>query len=141
MAATIGVQEGDTTNNGNQAVLFGPADANWNAKASYVATDVALILGYRANESLLFFGGPFYTKYNAKASIHQSAVPSTSSPAADYDISEAGINSGANIAAKFNFGSGDRYALTIEEVYSNLKWNDSVSAYDFTSSISFGFLF
>ncbi len=141
IAATIAAGSGAVSKSGDQAVLFGPANAPWNAKANFSSMDLAIIFGYRASDTLLFFGGPFFIKYNSSASIHQDAVSSPASSAADYNITQSGTNNGANLAVQFHFSSERHWHLTLEEVYSSLNWSNSASANDFIGTLYLGYLF
>ncbi len=141
IAASIAGGSGSVSNSGDQATLFGPGNATWNANASYFSQDFALIFGYRISDTLLIFGGPFWTNYNSTANIHQDAVTSPASPAADYNLTQAGSNNGGNLAIQAHFSKERRWSFTFEEVYSNLKWTNATSTTDFTTSFVLGYLF
>ncbi len=138
---TIGFGTGSVTNSGTQDILFGPGNAAWNGSASYTSVDLAVIFGYRVSDYVLLYGGPFATKYKAQASVHQDAVTSPASPAADYSLSESGTKTGVNLASQFTFSKEKKWSITAELVYSNLKWNDEVSSNGLTGALDFGYLF
>lgn len=133
LAITGAIGGGTVTRSGDQAITFGPANSNWSGTASYFSDDLALILGYRFNEWLLLYGGPYMTEYNAKASVHQDATSDGNNPAADYSLREYGRNTGANLALQF--GVSKNWSISVEEVYSGLTWANGASAYGLTSGL------
>lgn len=141
IAATVAVGAGNVSNSGNQDVLFGPGNAGWNATASYTAFDFGLVFGYRISDYVLLYGGPYLTRYNAKASIHQDAVTNPSYPAGDYTITGNGTQSGANFASQFTFSKEKHWSITAELVYSNIKWTNASNGSDLTGAADFGYLF
>ena len=141
IAATIAGGSNSTSNSGDQSTLFGPGNAAWSAKASYSSVDFAVIFGYRVSDTMLIYGGPFLTNYNANASIHQDAVTSPASAAADYNITQAGSNTGLNLALQFYFSKEHHWSFTFEEVFSSFKWSNSVETTDNTGTLIFGYLF
>lgn len=141
MAATIGVEGGSTSAQGNQSSLFGPANAPWTASAFVFATDYALILGYRANDYVLLFGGPFITLYDSTALIHQDAVSNPSSAAADYTLRQKGQNFGGNLDLRLNFSEEKVNSLTIEAQYSSFQWANATNYFDVTVSAFYAVLF
>jgi hypothetical protein len=141
VATTLGIEGSSTSAQGNQATLFGPANASWTANAFVFAIDYAVILGYRVNDYILFFGGPFITIYDSTALIHQDAVSNPSSAAADYNLHQKGQNFGGNFDLRLNFSEEKVNSLTIEAQYSSFQWASAANYFDVAVSAFYAVLF
>ncbi len=141
LAVTAGVESGGSSSSGTQATLFGPGNAAWNAQVKFIATDYAMIAGYRLNDFVLFYGGPFIMLYNSNSTIHQDAVSSPSSPAADYSLTQKGQNFGGNFATKFNFSPEKMWSVTGEVEYSSFQWSNAPNFNDLRWSVFGAVLF
>ena len=113
---------GGKAKDGDQSGTFGPGGHNWSGKVDNTMTDVALIIGHRVKDSLLFYGGVFYSDYRVTATINQSISDDGLSPAGNYSVSTTGYQKGANIGLQFS--SGEKSFYQVEGVYSDARLSD-----------------
>ena len=76
--------------------------------------DTALIMGYRLDEYVLFYGGPFIAAYSANGEITQPASSSTK-----FKFEGSGSQYGANLGVRFHFGG---FLLMVEEAWVNASY-------------------
>lgn len=83
--------------------------------------DIAWILGYRINPSLLIYGGPFFQK--GKAKVKNSIEDSDENILDTSNEKHKGNLLGSNLALEYRFSFG--LGLTGEVVHSKAKWSNS----------------
>ena len=126
---------------GDQRGIFGPGGYRWTSTTQESVSDFALILGYRASESTLFYGGVFMSKIAVDASIDQAQSDNGTSPAANYKTpAYRGTRNGANAGIQITFGKAPGF-ITAEAVYSDLQFSDQVRSWDIGYGANIGAYF
>lgn len=118
LALTGGVGYAQSTNKGDQNGTFGAGGYNWEGQITTLATDAALIAGYRASDSVLFYASGFYSNYRMEAKINQSASDNGLSAGGEYRNAENAYQRGANLGLALSVGT--RGLLKLEGIYSDL---------------------
>jgi hypothetical protein len=128
LAVTAALGYGNQKNSGDQRGVFGPGGYKWKSEINTYVQDYAVIAGYRLTDTVLIYGGGYYSSYRLGGNVHDDRSDDATSPAADYSISGTGQNYGANLGFQFFFGKG--FYGAVEGTTSTFQWTSLNSETD-----------
>lgn len=108
--------------NGDQRGVFGPGGHNWSADQMAHGRDGALIIGYRPSDSIIIYGGPFYTDWEFNSTIKHERSDDGTSPEATYLLYGRGFRRGVNLTFEWSTLGKIRWFIAPEVVVSQLNW-------------------
>lgn len=118
--AAVGMYKNESKS-GEQNGTFGAGGHPWKSELQTTSAELSALLGYRVQDGIALFTGPYFTEYNYKGKLHQTATTNPTYPEVDYAFEGRGRSKGIKVGTQIF--TEDLHSFILQGTYSRFEWD------------------